>query len=512
MAHEVAQPIDLVSASAKDKFDLDVESVIYKNNKSTRRQSRDFYIGEKAVKAKAETYLLKSGNESTAFYTRRLERAVFDNYLKPVVQSRTSLMWSTSPDRSKGFPPELELFIKDVDRNGTHIDSLMSQASTDALVDGITWIKVDSDSFDDSEISKQEAADRNLRPFAVQVQAEDVIDYQFDEHGLTFLVMKRLHSQRVEPGIDAKPIDQRLVWTRDQFAIFQPKNPEVDPSKVKRKWVLVGTIQENKIKRVPFVPVYGWWIAEFDGLPIGIDIIGHILSIYNKFSDRDVAEMLTNNPVPYIISANKPQQVDLADGNGLWVEALSGLRQEVAYLEHSGNGLESSRLSERELINRIYEIALFQTKMQTRQVESAEGQRENTKVFASSLTSVSTKLQSSEHGVWNLMLMYLSSKEIDPSADAIVTYNKEYDDNEIDASFLTALGKLVVSRTLSRRTLLEEMKRAGVITDEEWDIEEELRRIESDRDLDAMPGFDPGNEDSEEDDGENEAAPQGGTP
>lgn len=484
-------------------FDLNQTHPLYKRVAAVRETSRDLFSGAEAVRAKGPLYLYKGSAESDAMYALRLKRAVFDNWIKVAVMTRISLTWRKRPYRDGMLPEPLLSFIGDVDGKGTHADVFFKNVDIDASVDGMAWVKIDKTRKPDigRPLSAQEEKELRLRPFMAAISAGNVLDWHIGKDGALDWLVEASGAYRIEaPGRERTETEKRIVWYRDRFEVF-------DVKKEKDKTTFTLNPQESgthDLGEVPFVPFYGNKECDYLGWPVAKDVICHNLAIYNKYSDRDVAEFLSNNPRAYFISIEKPELLDANADKGIWVKAEPGVQCAVGYLEPTGAGLTSSRESERDLIRRIHETMLQQAKRDSAQVEAADTLREEARIFNSSLMSHAFLLAQQEKACWDLMAAWQRVSKNDVSAPE---YNTDFDDRMVEAALISAFSLAVEKKQLSKQTFFEDVMQSGEAISPERTWEKEERQIMRENLLDAdsvMPGFggrQAGMVDTEEDQG-----------
>lgn len=481
-------------------LDLNLTHTDFDAIKEVRTKSRDLVEGAHRVKEKGEEYLYKTGNETPNGYAYRLKRAVYDNWAGVVLMTRMAMLWRRVPTRN------VTMYVDDVDARGTSADIFFKDVQTQAAIDGMRFVLVDKthvaltenglveteDGPIPTPLSAEQEARFGIRPFMTQVSAENVLDWKFGEdHDLEWVVIKDHHEVKSDPGKAAKVVDQRIVWTRTDWTVYVQD--------AKGEWV-VDSSGGHTLERVPLIPFYGFKERDFKGFPVTKDIIDHCISIYNKFSDRDFSEYLTNNPIPWVKSPNEVGTTDVSYGKGIKLDSSGGGECGVGYLEPSGKGVEASRTSERDLIKRISEIAMRQAKSYSAQVQSEESLKAESYVYNSSLVSVATLNEQAEIACWQLMLQW---QQMDQEIE--VDYNKSFDYDLLESTMVIALSGLADKRQLSLRTLLEILKARGVLP-EELDINQEIARIESDAERFAMPEFSQSGEITNERDSSEEGA------
>lgn len=447
-------------------INLDTQHPDYQATQDVRTKSRHIYEGGDVVKAEKTTYLYQENNESDADYTLRLKRAVLDPYVEKIVTARLALLFRKNPERS--LPSDLEQWAEDVDRKGTPADVFFSDAAREAMVDGIHWVLIDMPKADEAYPSARAEREAQHRPFFEHVPGNAVIDWSVGpDKRLDWAVVKEtINISRPEAGQDIEQVSQWKIWTRTGWQRYQASAGD---SGADQAYSLIEQGTHN-LGQVPLIPFMGVRRTDYSGWPVCRTILDHVLQIYNKESDLDWFERLLAHPIPYTISPNKPEKLDT--GKGLWVQSSAdGAPIEVGYMEPTASGFDSIRKSIDSLQARILRIALAQAKKESAQVQSAEGQREDRKIFSSSLTSASQHYQFAEQRCWNLMARWRGI-----TGDIDVTYNTDFEDKRIDETMVKELAELVGGDMITRRTFLQILNE-GELMPESFDVDEEIQAL-----------------------------------
>lgn len=451
------------------EIDLTNQHPEYQETLDSRTKSRDLYEGWRAVKAKTETYLFKEPRELDEEYDIRIARAVLDNWVEKVVQARQSVIFRKAPKRELSAP--LQPFLEDVDRNGTSADSFFESSAFESQVDGIHWVLIDMPPAPEGGfVSRADEVASQQRPFFQQVPAASVIDWEIAPDGnLAWLVISQSRMEvRESPGVATKIVAQFKIWYRDRWEVYESTG---DGKEAKTVLVQSGV---NTSLVVPLVPFFGVKNSEQSGWPVIDKLIEHIVLIYNKRSDLDRSERITAHPVPYVISPDKPELLNMA--NGIWINSkdAGGNPVEVGILETSGAAFDSIRESIRDLIQTIQSNALAQAKKDSAQVESADSQKEYRKAFNSSLRSASVNYEASERRCWEIAGLWIGN--LNPN---VVEYNRDFDDATIGEVMIEKLSNLAGGKAILTRKTLFEILQKGEIIDPALDADTEIAALDA---------------------------------
>jgi hypothetical protein len=432
----------------------------YEATQAARVMGRDLFEGDAAVRAKGETYLYKEKNESTEDYDLRLKRAVLDPYVEKIVGARQSVLFRKEPERK--LPKKLDGWAEDVDRKGTPASVFFAEAAREAQIDGIHWVLVDMPKRPEpapASAAAEQAA--GLRPFFEHVPADAVIDWEVgpDLALLWAVIQETVSDPRPEGGWGAAPSTRTRwkVWSRTAWAVFEAAASDDKGGKGDKEPTYTevdGDINPTGV--VPLVPFFGIRYGDFAGWPVARAVFPHVLAIYNKTSDMDWFERLSAHPIPWMISAEKPELLNTA--KGLWFKAMQGVQAQVGYLETTGAAFSSLRESIRELQAKVYAIALAQAQKDSAQVQAAEGQREDRKIFTSSLRMTSVGYEAAELRCWQLMGLWAQE-----ASEPEVKYDRDFDDKSVETAMITTLADLVDRDIITKRTLLQSLVNGEVL-------------------------------------------------
>jgi len=441
---------------------------------TARTKGRDLYSGTAVVRAKRTTYLIQETNESDADYENRLRRAVLDPYCEKIIAARQGMLFRKEATRI--LPAGLAKYENNVDLKGTPGGVFFRDAASEAQVDGAHWVLVDMPRAPEGGYGSQaEAETYGARPYFDHVPAGAVVDWSVGEdRELSWAVIAYQHTNEGERGwgYEIESESRWKVWTREAWYIYgEAANIGASAPGTSDKFILIDE-GVNPTGVVPLVPFLGLRLSDYAGWPVCHAVLDHIVLLYNKASDLDWYERLSAHPIPYVIGPEKPEILDVAKGLYLKSEP-SGGAVSAGYLEPAGTAYDALRASMDSLVARILSIALAQSMKDSAQVQSAEGQREDRKIFAASLETTSQAYEAAEQRCWDVAAAWTK----DTSA-VDITYSRDFDDSLIEATMLNALTGLVAADMLTRTTALEIMQR-GDLLPEGIDIAGEIESLES---------------------------------
>ncbi|MEO1059437.1 MAG: hypothetical protein AAFY28_21225, partial [Actinomycetota bacterium] len=135
---------------------------------------RDVALGEEAVQAAGERYLPRLGGQDLADYDAYRRRAGFYNATRRTIDGLAGLIFRKSPVVSA--PTAAEAWLADIDLAGTPFARLAETVVEEVLTVTRAGLLVDMPRATDEIVTRADAAQSNMRPFARAYRAEDILD------------------------------------------------------------------------------------------------------------------------------------------------------------------------------------------------------------------------------------------------------------------------------------------------------------------------------------------------
>lgn len=206
--------------------------------------------------------IFKYHKEGMREYKKRIERAYRFNHTKEAVELVQKYLFKAPAVRSPDAPDIVKEFWTRATLSGGDIDTLVRAGSTSNSLTGICAVVVDNNAqlIAKEEISVAEAADVNI--YAYIVDAEDILDYAFDEDGdgeLLWIKIREFVRDDADYLNSSGDIIERVrVWTRHEWILYEPRSkdtPSTYPNfGAKKSEVTIEETQRGK-HNLGFVPV-----------------------------------------------------------------------------------------------------------------------------------------------------------------------------------------------------------------------------------------------------------------
>lgn len=212
--------------------------------------------------------VFKHSRENTEDFDDRLRRIHNMNYCEPLVDFFTNFIFSEAIDRNGASNKDwYDKFILDVNKRGDTIDAFMRTVSDDAQVFGMSYILVDSPSFDPNALpTKLDQQNAGIRPYWCIIRPDEVVDWTQDDFGV-YTYAKRLeviHRQgsKIEHYTEFYP-DKSVI---SEIDMTKPGQPMLLPKKVVANPLGVVPLVVTHYKRSKIDPCMGLsFLRDFAG-------------------------------------------------------------------------------------------------------------------------------------------------------------------------------------------------------------------------------------------------------
>jgi hypothetical protein len=239
------------------------------------RRIRALYEGGERFEECLTEFLPQRQAEDDGLYSLRRREAHYKNYLGPIIDYFTALLFTGRPvaaakdEAGEEVPEPAEFFgefREDCDRNGTDIDSFFKDRLTEALQTCCSWIVVEHPAEGQPVVDKAAFKAAGLdQCWLRKVDFEDVLDWETDDSGaLAWVLTHRKEAKRF--GLASGRNQVTEIWdfyTADDVTTYaitydvkQPPKPEDSVAEVGKR--------PHRFGRVPVVPLtlpVGLWVG-----------------------------------------------------------------------------------------------------------------------------------------------------------------------------------------------------------------------------------------------------------
>jgi len=425
--------------------------------------------------AAKEKYLHKEPAEPGSAYKARLDRSTYTPIYRDSIRSYAGLLGRF---QIIDAPPSMESNVDNVDLQGSSMQSFLTRTDEMALRDGGAFVMVDmmpengADNFFDQ-------MNDGRHPYFISVRRCDVINWKVSyERGRETVEQVTVRQLRSMPNPDG------------QFGSkVEPIYYVLTPGKVETyRLVKSDTSRWSNQKidematSIPIVPLvwYGATTTRFAQGDLPMDGLAD-LSIQHFQMRSDLSELLHKCAMPVPVRKGAPIGTDgrpapLVLGPNTAVD-LSGDTGDFFFAEPTGKSLERHQqeiehieaLMDRSSLNFLYGA----------NVKTATEASLRASQVASSVSALIRNKTSMFTTLMRLWAWY-AGEQSSITAESGLAVNDSLISKPIEASEMAQLVNLYTNELISRRTVLEELQRGGVI-DPDLVVNDEIERIEEEK-------------------------------
>ena len=436
----------------------------------------DCFDGGGAIEnASDDKYLIKKQNEADKKYERRKREAVYYNKCEQVISTFQGHLWRKEPIRE--LPPNLEVLVDNVDRQGKSANKFFSLVTEKAQDLGVYYVLVEyPENPEYAEKEKQSISDEQklgLRPYYCCIDPRNLLDWgwKYNPDGtksLAYIVIKE------ETTLFNVPFLERS--DQIQYRVIYPFKHEVwayQKTSEKRKRAIKISEKPVSIGEIPLVPFYSKEVKFGVGKSAIFNIANLVLELYNKHSDRNHAEVRSAFPLLFMKGFDQGKgTISTSEDYGIINEDSDS---DVKYVEFSGTSIGALRQAEMDIILEIFDLALKQVRNTSSQRMTAESKRMDRLDALSDLQARAIGFANSEQKCWEYVLKWLGEKD---KIDKInISYNIDYNVDQIAAELIGKLLDMRSIKDLSQETFWDILTQ-GEVFPRGFDPEEEKKRLE----------------------------------
>lgn len=290
----------------------------------------DAYTG--GSKFLQQDYLFRHPKETEYEYRFRKIRATYFNYVQPLVDILTGLMYTEPPKREI---PDAVSYLLSSASHGKSLQQFMMRACSQSLL-YTCGILVDSPRFDVEEVrTRRDRIERNLNPYLCFYQPMQIRDFYCEDGALQWIILDNSEREADNPFMPAKTKRCYRLWTREYYQDFEMQEDSTTPGE--------SAPVEHGLGEVPFI-FLSWKDTDPSTMLAETpfeDIAIHSRSIYNYMSLMD--EMLSSGTFrtlfyPVVGSQDVPKSLEEKGIGSLMAIPFDGSASQKPF--YDGAGLE----------------------------------------------------------------------------------------------------------------------------------------------------------------------------
>ena len=422
-----------------------------------------------------EKYLHREPAEPGAAYKARLDRSTYTPIYRDSIRSYAGLLGRF---QIIDAPPSMQSSIDNVDLQGSSIQSFLTRTDEMALRDGGAFVMVDmmpengADNFFDQ-------MNDGRHPYFISIKRCDVINWKVSyEKGRETVEQVTVRQLRSMPSPDGKfgSTAEPIYYVLSPGKVETYRLVKTDASRWENQKI------DEMATSIPVVPLvwYGATTTRFAQGDLPMDGLAD-LSIQHFQMRSDLSELLHKCAMPVPVRKGAPIGPDgspapLILGPNTAVD-LAGDSGDFFFAEPTGKSLERHQqeiehieaLMDRSSLNFLYGANVktaTEASLRASQVSSS----------VSALIRNKTSMFTTLMRLW----AWYAGEQSSITAESGLAVNDSLISKPVEASEMAQLVNLYTNELVSRRTLLEELQRGGVI-DPDLVVDDEIERIEQEK-------------------------------
>jgi hypothetical protein len=426
-----------------------------------------------SLKSIKEKYLHKEEAEPQRAYQERLHRATYTPIYRDSIRAYAGLL---NRFQLVYAPTSMVDAEKNIDLQGESIQSFWNRCDERALRDGGVYIMVDMTQ-EEEELNFLDEQESGRRPYLIMIDRQDIINWSVVyENGREKIAHATIRQMRQVPIPNGFGVELEAI-----YYVVRPNLVETyRVDKVGGQWTQTK-ISETKTS-LPVVPLvwYGATSPHFAQGELPLSGLAE-LSIQHFQMRSDLQELLHKcaMPVPVRTGARvgpdgRPVPLILGPNTAVDLDAEGG---KFEFAEPSGRSLERHQAEIRhveELMDRSGLNFLYGANIKTATEASLR---------ASQIASQVSALVRNKTAAFNIVMRLWAAYngELDQiTLESGIAMNDSLINKPLGASEIAQLVNLHSQGILSKRTVLDELQRGGIL-DPDLKIEDEISRTAEDR-------------------------------
>lgn len=275
------------------------------------KQSREAYIGTRALHANVKAYVPMHPKEKAEDYARRSRFAEFYNAYGRTVRAVVGQPFAKECKLGENVPSVIKDDWENLDGCGTHGDVFVQRWFYEAILMGCAGVLVDAPSTPPGLNRKQEE-DAGVRPYWIRFLPEDIINWRYStvkgKRVLTMLVLKEVSEEPLTEFGEECAVTYRVFRRANEVQVAEngastitvQQWTERKDDRGKTEIVPMGKPQAiRNMTRIPFHPLpLGMQTSEMTAFPALLDLLDSNIAHFRLSTDLRYLMHIGCIPVP----------------------------------------------------------------------------------------------------------------------------------------------------------------------------------------------------------------------
>jgi hypothetical protein len=445
--------------------------------------------GTDAMRDMREAYLPKWPSETDETYERRLAGSTLFPAFSRTVKTLAAKPFSKPVIIDEATPEDIKMWLQDADLQGRNIDTVAAEQMALLLQFGFVGILAEYQRRPASVVTKADEKAAGLRPYSVTINPRSILGWKTKtDGGKTVLTQLRI--------LECVEEDDGEYGTKDveQVRLFAPGVWEIHRKDARGKWFKAEE-GVTSLDYIPFVAIYAERKSFMVSKPPLLELAN--LNIKHWQSESDQFNLLHVARVPILVATGVDQTFSLVVGSSAAVKLP--LNATLTYTEHTGAALDAGAKSLEVLKEEMRQSGAELLVLKPGPVTATEVASDNA-IGMCALQEISAGLEDGWDQVLQMFSDY-SANELTKADGGHVQFFSDFGAATLAEASASLLIGMANAGKLSNKTLIEELKRRGILS-AEVEYEDEVEQM-------ATEGPAPGEEEPD-DAAVVAAAPNGG--
>ena len=434
--------------------------------------------GTVAMREASKTYLPKNNKELEADYKNRLMRATLTNVFKKAVLNLSSKPFTKPASISEDMNPVIEEWItEDIDREGNDINAFSKMVLEDALVAGKSHILAEFPRITDEDgvLTLADVQARGLRPYLTHIKSRALIGWKSTiVDGIETLQQVRIHeTAKIDTGQFSEMTVNRVRVLEPGFFTLWQEN------KKNNTWEVI----DSGITALDYIPLTTYY-SNKEGFLVATpplrDLADLNQSHWESVSDQNHVLHIARVPIMFAKGlgsgidpeGGKQTEIEVSPNSLVHTDNPVG---DLKYVEHSGAAIAAGRQHQQDLLEQMEAFS-----MQLLVPRSGDVTATAASIDAAAANSDLQRMVNELEGAMeNAMKDMAVLGNLDPESVGDVEFFDDFNLAVGSIEEATLLLNMASLGKLGTRTLLEEIKRRGLLA-EEFDPEAEAELARND--------------------------------
>jgi hypothetical protein len=416
------------------------------------KDCRVAFEGSRQVKYHGVRYLPQLRNQNNDDYAAYKNRALFFSITSKTVSALVGMVMAKEP-MVKNASDQMKPYFED--RQGAQFLEICSTTVQEVLLMGGYGILVDA------------PVEGSQNPEIKRYVRESVINWRVDDSGRpTLIVLKEAVVQ--QKGNDVYDFEE-VVQFRELSLVDNKYTVRLLNQKGEQQGTtIMPTVRGQPMDHIPFYMINPLGVS-FDVVkPPMLDIVDLNFSHYRTSADLEHGRHFTGLPTPWVSGVETGVELYVGAATA-WI--LPNAEARAGYLEFTGQGLQSL---EKAMVEKQSQMASLSARMIDNSKRGSEAEGTVRLRYMSETAGLITTTRSVEDG---LNQVYAEIATIKGEPPPTIEMNKDFMDSKMSAADLTAIVKAYIEGTISRETLVYNLRKGEVISPKRTD-EDEISEIE----------------------------------